>query len=157
MKRMAALLLALVMCLSISALGEEELIGSWLEDYSFILDNEALGTIKVLANSKTFALPLLGVYTLIGSDVQYEGSDITISYENEKLTIEVYKKTVLNECGEQLLWLPPGGTYEIRLWIDDDMYVDEDSLFALLFDTTDWAFQIDKINHVVIFQKRSQS
>lgn len=56
----------------------------------------------------------------------------------------------------QILWQPPGSTGEvIRESRHGDLYVDEDSLFALLHDTGEWFFHNGADDGQVRFDRRS--
>lgn len=129
MKRMAALLLALVMCLSISALGDEELIGSWKVDYDYmaeqgLIPEEELAAYKSGENVLMEFLPdgTLNLYYGQACDYTYTEDKVTMIYTDsffsmldfeELPTVNIEYAYTLN--GDELILLtsPEEGNYLI--------------------------------------------
>ena len=91
MKKIAALLLALVICLSISAMGEENLIGSWMYDYDYmakqgLIPEEELAAYKSGENALMEFLP-------DGTLNLYYGQACNYSYTEDKVTM-IYTESV---------------------------------------------------------------
>lgn len=135
-------------------------------EYSVTVNGTPCGSIMVFCYEETYyeetyyeetyALPMVQVYTLIGSEIKTNGSDITIivngigSVPGQELQINSCGDSVIDMFGYDLLFQPPGcESWFIHVRTDDDFYVDEETLFGILFLTTDWYFHIHPENNEI--------
>ena len=120
-----------------------------LTEYSVTVNGVPCESMMVLFDEGTYALPLVQVYGLIGSEIKTDGSEISILLQlkdlstGEELRLSRDSDLVLNERGDDMLFIPVGDDEKfIHTWINNDLYVSQGTLFSTMFFTTDWYFII---------------